>query len=100
MLVASSAPLMAQDPPRSVEDVLSEIAPKARGRLAKRFTAHGAVYPPAELTLIAYKKEHRLEVWAPKRKGWVKVISYRILAASGERGPKLPECDEQVAEGV
>jgi murein L,D-transpeptidase YafK len=101
MLVASSVPLMAQDEtPRSVEDVLSEIAPKRRERLTKRFTEHAAVYPPAELTLIAYKKERRLEVWVPGRKGWVKIVSYKVLAASGERGPKLKEGDEQVPEGV
>jgi len=62
--------LMAQDPLRSVEDVLAEIAPKLRGRLCKRFTSHGAVVSAGELTLIAYKKERLLEVWAPKRKGW------------------------------
>src|SRR5207244_1303824 len=57
-------------------------------------------YPPAELMLIAYKREKRLEVWAPKRRGWVKVKSYPILAASGGRGPKLREGDQQVPEGV
>jgi len=100
LLAVSSCPLMAQDESRSVLDVLSEIAPKLRGRLTKRFTEHGAVYPPAELTLIAYKKERKLEIWVPRRKGWVKVVSYKILAASGERGPKLREGDEQVPEGV
>src|SRR6185503_19090442 len=100
LFAVSSCPLMAQDPSRSVEDVLTQIAPKLRGRLSKRFTGHGAVYPPAELTLIAYKKERKLEVWVPRRKGWVKVVSYKILAASGTRGPKLREGDEQVPEGV
>jgi murein L,D-transpeptidase YafK len=98
---ALSIPLLAQAAgTRSVDDVMAGLAPKLRTRLMQRFKAHGVSYPPAELTLIAYKQEMRLEVWAPKGKRWVRVASYPILAASGERGPKLREGDEQVPEGV
>ena len=66
----------------------------------ERFREAHAAYPPERLTLIAYKQERRLEVWAPGRKGWVRVRSYDVLAASGEDGPKLRQGDYQVPEGV
>ena len=87
-------------PPRSVDDVVSELAPRLRPRLQARFAAARAAYPPAQLTLIAYKEERLLEAWAPGRDGWVRVLRYPILAASGERGPKLRQGDYQVPEGV
>lgn len=85
---------------RTVEDVVEDLAPRLRSGLARRFRAAGVAYPPAELTLIAYKKERRLEVWAPNGKRWVRIIRYPILAASGQGGPKLRQGDEQVPEGV
>lgn len=97
----ASAPLMALPPsPRSVSDVVEDLAPRLRARLAQRFEAEGVAYPPPELTLIAYKQERRLEVWAPKGSRWVRVLKYPILAASGEDGPKLRQGDYQVPEGV
>lgn len=97
----SCAPLMAFTPsPRSVSDVVEDLAPRLRSRLARRFKAEGVAYPPSELTLIAYKRERRLEVWAPSGTRWVRVLKYPILAASGEDGPKLRQGDYQVPEGV
>jgi murein L,D-transpeptidase YafK len=86
--------------PRSVEDVVKQLKPRLRPQLVERFKEAHAAYPPARLTLIAYKQEKRLEVWAPGRNAWVRVRSYTVLAASGEDGPKLRQGDYQVPEGV
>ena len=53
-------------------------------------------WPPRTLTLLAFKEERRLEVWADGR--WLK--AYPILAASGTPGVKRREGDRQVPEGV
>jgi len=99
--VCSAASLVAHAArPRSVEEVVSRLRPQLRPRLVERFKAARAAYPPPQLTLIAYKQERRLEVWAPGETGWVRVLRYPILAASGERGPKLRAGDYQVPEGV
>ena len=101
LAVCSSASPVAQAArPRSVEEVVARLRPQLRPRLAERFKAARAAFPPSQLTLIAYKAERRLEAWAPGRNGWVRVLRYPILAASGERGPKLRQGDFQVPEGV
>lgn len=53
-------------------------------------------WPPRSLTLVAFKEERRVEVWADGR--WLK--SYPILAASGTAGVKRREGDRQVPEGI
>jgi hypothetical protein len=55
-----------------------------------------AVWPPRTLSLVAFKQERRLEVWADGR--LLKI--YPILAASGGPGPKRREGDRQVPEGI
>lgn len=101
LVTCTSAALAAHaSRPRSVEAVLSRLRPRLRPRLLERFQAARAVYPPPRLTLIAYKRERRLEAWAPGPAGWVRVLRYPILAASGGRGPKLRQGDYQVPEGV
>ncbi|WP_417513071.1 L,D-transpeptidase family protein [Minwuia sp.] len=88
-------------PRRSLDDVLSIYGPEARRRLRGLFARHGAVYPPASVTLIGLKQEKRLELWVPGRDGQpVLIASDPILAASGGPGPKLKEGDRQVPEGL
>lgn len=79
---------------QSVESVLASIGPAARARLPGLKT--GEV-----VTLVAFKREKRLEVYAgagPSRPRLLK--SYSILAASGGPGPKTRDGDNQVPEGV
>jgi len=64
------------------------------------FEAKGAHYPPSKITLVADKRAKRLSVWAPSPVGWVHVVDFPILAASGVLGPKLMEGDHQVPEGI
>ena len=93
-------------PPRTVSQVLRVLGPKTDARLAPLFRAAGVSYPPGQLTLIAFKSEKRLDVFASSSSrnavspGPPKLIFSRpILGASGNVGPKLREGDLQVPEG-
>lgn len=55
---------------------------------------------PENATLIALKEEKKLELWFGKGDSNKYVRSYRILAASGDAGPKLRKGDLQVPEGI
>jgi hypothetical protein len=73
---------------------------RAEARLAARFAAREIGYPPARVTLVAFKREARLELWSDAGSGWRFVRSYLMRAASGRLGPKLRAGDHQVPEGV
>lgn len=83
--------------PRTVALVLDALGPSVDRRLAPHFRRAGLAYPPVDFTLLAFKAERRLELYAghPRRR----VISWPVLAAGGEAGPKLCEGDGQVPEG-
>lgn len=65
------------------------------------FADAGLQFPPKQMLLRAFKKEHELEVWASDRKqGPLKLVAnYKICALSGVLGPKKAEGDFQVPEG-
>ncbi len=80
---------------------LKEISPKATKRIADKFEAANAKWPPAEVGLVAIKDAKRLELYArPEGGEWTYIDRYRVLAASGGAGPKLRRGDKQVPEGV
>lgn len=80
---------------------LAELSPAASERLAERFKAAEAAWPPAEIALVAIKDERALELHARPAGGeWKFVHRYKVLAASGKMGPKLRRGDKQVPEGV
>ena len=80
---------------------LAEISPAALSRLRAKFEAAKAVWPPVEVAYVAIKDERVLEVYArPTDGSWTYVHRYKVLAASGARGPKLLRGDKQVPEGV
>jgi hypothetical protein len=86
---------------KTVEDRLREFGPAARTRWTPYFTNALVAYPPNRLALVAFKDETRLLVYAASEtNGWKYVRDYKILAASGELGPKLREGDRQVPEGI
>lgn len=85
----------------TLKERLAEIAPGANLRLAERFAAAQALWPPAEIVLVAIKDERALELHArPAGGSWKHVHRYRVLAASGGAGPKLRQGDRQVPEGL
>lgn len=85
----------------SVKTRLAEIAPAASIRLAAKFEAAKAPWPPSEVALIAIKDEKALELHARGSGApWKLIHRFRVLAASGAAGPKLKQGDKQVPEGV
>jgi len=85
---------------RTLANALATCGPAAEARLRPAFEGAGVAYPPAEVALVAFKEERRLEVWARPGDGpWRFVRAYPILGASGHAGPKLREGDRQVPEG-
>jgi hypothetical protein len=80
---------------------LGEISPAANKRLADKFSAAQASWPPADIGLVAIKDEKVLELHARSSGGaWTFIHRYPVLAASGSAGPKLRQGDQQVPEGV
>ncbi|MET0551756.1 MAG: L,D-transpeptidase family protein [Vicinamibacteria bacterium] len=94
-VIAMSGPAAA----RTVEGVVRDLGPAARARLAPRFRAAGAAYPPRAVTLLVLKEERVLELWAEGASPRL-VHRYPVTAASGVAGPKLRQGDLQVPEGV
>lgn len=85
----------------SLKQRLAEISPGALSRLKTKFDEAKAAWPPAEVAYVAIKDEKALELHARSKEGsWTHVHRYRVLAASGTRGPKLMRGDKQVPEGI
>lgn len=85
----------------SVQERLQQFGAAAKERLARYFRDARLSFPPHRIALIAFKDERSLQLHAASRTTpWRFVRTYRILAASGELGPKLREGDLQVPEGV
>lgn len=84
---------------RTVEEALAQFGAGARERLGPHLAAAGVADPPQHATLLGFKSERRLELWAGERGVERFVRSWPMLAASGVCGPKLREGDRQVPEG-
>ena len=96
-----NAPPVIAPPPRALDERLAEISPGATKRLAEKFAAANAAWPPAGVSLVAIKDAKALELHARAADGTSTFIHrYRVLAASGKAGPKLTQGDKQVPEGV
>lgn len=96
-------PAVGEAPKRSytLAQRLGEITPAAKRRLAEKFEAGHIAWPPTDVALVAVKDEKTLELFTRAGSGdWTFVHRYKVLAASGERGPKLKRGDKQVPEGV
>lgn len=86
--------------PRSTEQVTNALRGEVEPNLRSSFKRVGAAWPPKEVTLLAFKEERGLEVWAKNEEGLrCRVVTFPILGASGTAGPKLREGDYQVPEG-
>lgn len=80
---------------------LAELSPAATLRLAAKFEEAKVAWPPSEIALVTVKDERTLELHARQAGGpWKFVHRYRVLAASGHKGPKLVQGDKQVPEGI
>lgn len=79
---------------------LQKLKPTVEDRLKPLFAKAIADFPPEKITLIIYKLEKTVELWALKEKVWKKITVYPMTAYSGMLGPKLQEDDCQIPEGV
>jgi len=84
----------------TISDVMQAYGKSAAEKLGFYFAKAKVAYPPTEVTLIAYKQEKKLELWARDKGEFRLIRDYFIMAASGEPGPKLRQGDRQVPEGV
>ena len=86
------------------ENNLSETLEKLKHIVEKRikpyFEKAATTFPPEKITLIIYKLEQMIELWALKNMLWTKIKEYPMTGYSGMLGPKLQEDDGQIPEGV
>ncbi len=88
-------------PAHTVASRVAQFGDTVRKRLLPPFEKAGVPYPPSAFTLVAFKDQKTLELYAANAEGrLVGIRSYPVLAASGGPGPKLREGDHQVPEGV
>ena len=85
---------------RTVGGVLARYGPAARARMKPHFERAHIAYPPKEVSVLVFKREKRMAIWASDGKRWAFIRDYPILAASGHAGPKLRQGDYQVPEGL
>lgn len=78
------------------DEVRMRVMPQIEREMAARQIA-----PAAQLQLIAYKQEGRLEAWLknPQTQRYDLFKSYQICTFSGDLGPKIREGDKQTPEG-
>lgn len=85
----------------TVEDRLRQYGDAARARWHPHFERAETPYPPKRLVLLGIKDTDELLVYAGVEDAKLQFVRrYRVLAASGELGPKLREGDRQVPEGI
>jgi TonB C terminal len=84
----------------TVDQALAKFGPDAKKRLLPCFQRAKVKYPPQQISLICFKDDGRLFLFAKGEDGKQKQItSYQIVSNSGVQGPKLKEGDLQVPEG-
>ena len=85
----------------SVTSVLERHGPRVSAKFEPVCKAASIRWPPKRVTLLAFKDEKILEIWAADETGPHHFLaSYPVLAASGKLGPKRKEGDRQVPEGI
>ena len=86
---------------QSVERVINRYGVPLEPRLKKNFLNQGISYPPQDIALLTFKKEHQLQLWArDEAHPWRMISIYPLTAYSGRLGPKLQENDRQIPEGI
>jgi hypothetical protein len=84
---------------RTTEQVVERYSDIADERMKPAFAKAGVPFPPERISLLAFKEERVMELWAWHQAKWVHVLDWPVLGASGKSGPKLREGDKQVPEG-
>lgn len=85
---------------RTMQRRMHQYGPVAQRQLEPLYAKEKLHYPGKRITLLVFKKDRRLELWANENNQWHHIKNYPILAASGHLGPKLHAGDLQVPEGI
>jgi hypothetical protein len=86
---------------QSVDRVIKRYGLPVEPKLRNQFASKGVSYPPKDIALLAFKKEHIIQLWAKDDvHGWQYINDYPLTAYSGRLGPKLREHDRQIPEGI
>lgn len=84
----------------SLAKTIETIRKPAKERMLPYFRKARITYPPSAVTLVCFKEEKVLIVFARNGSGKMKqIIVYPIVGTSGSAGPKLKEGDLQIPEG-
>ena len=86
---------------KAIDNAVNRYGLKTEPDLKASFDNAGIAYPPKKISLLAFKKERYIELWALDAKDkWKYVRQYPLTAYSGKLGPKLREHDRQIPEGI
>ena len=87
---------------QATKQVVNQYAPESDKALKPKFEENHVAYPPKQVTLLTFKKERKMELWARNQETqqWQYIKSYDLTAFSGKAGPKLKYHDGQIPEGV
>lgn len=86
----------------AIDDAVRRYGLRTEPSLIQAFKRSHVQYPPQQITLLAFKKERHIELWAKDAQGqkWKYIQDYPLTAFSGHLGPKLRERDGQIPEGI
>ncbi len=86
---------------KAIDNAVKSYGLKTEPDLQASFDRAGIAYPPKKISLLAFKKERYIELWALNDKEeWKYIRKYPLTAYSGKLGPKLREHDRQIPEGI
>jgi murein L,D-transpeptidase YafK len=86
---------------KAIDQVIQRYGLPSEPQLKSFFSKARVSYPPQKVTLLAFKKEKNIQLWAKdSNKSWRFIHTYPLTAFSGRLGPKLKENDLQIPEGI
>lgn len=84
----------------TIESRVDALKDKVFNNLISDFNRIGIVTFPGEISILAFKDERILEVYAKLENRWILLKTYGYTNFSGVLGPKLKEGDKQIPEGI
>ena len=87
---------------RTVNGTIRKYESNVKSQLQQNLSATNLTWPISKIAIVVLKEERKLEVWGKNDESqpWSIIKIYDVLAASGDKGPKLKEGDRQVPEGI
>ncbi len=96
-----TSPLLPRGRAQTVEQRVAKLEVPMEPLWKRRCLKQGVSFPPQDVVLTFVKDENRLRLFAKRPDDkYAELASWKVLAASGDAGPKLRQGDGQVPEGV